>query len=252
MRASQNLKNTVAATLFDEIVEHYASHASLAENAYLKERMGVVSEKKDLFLASIKSAKPKTTRESEDKSRAFYFQNLYASLKGYSSLLIESKKEAAAYFLEIINRHGGKKVTSLPYDEETSTLLSIEKEFSSEEAKAKFKEVEGCEELAEKLFAANHAMKSLSIKNEKSTAEQKAELSSTNLKKEVLTYLNEQIFSYLAWAKNSEGGELAIFANEAEIAVNKANASISKRQKKSASAQTAKVQDAQKSENAAN
>ena len=232
MKASQNIKNTVASTMFDEIVEHYNSHASLAENAYLQPRMEHITSKKEQFLATINVAKPKLTREGEDKSRGFYFQSLYASLKGYSSLLIEKKKAAAEYFLEIINRHGGKKISSLPYDEETSTLFSVEKEFGTEEAKEKLAQLDGIEELAQKVFEANKAVKDLSVKNEKSSAGQKSEESATAIKKYLLNYLNEQILTYLTWAKNSEGAEVASFADEVFATISKANASTAKKAKK--------------------
>lgn len=232
MKFLSGLKNTVMFSAAEKSCMLYEKHAELASEPMLKPRFAYVLERTTVFNDAIKSAHESVTLEEEDSERDRAFTKLVSALRGYRDLPLEDKSEAASFFLEIVERHGGKAIISLPNDQETAILTSMENEFKAEKAKELLKKIEGIDTLCENVFLHNANVKELSVKKAQIAASNKAEISATEIKKELVSYFNKQILGYLEVMKDMQSDVYGEFATEIFAVVKSANDTVPKKAEK--------------------
>ena len=232
MKFLSGLKNTVMYSAAEKSCMLYEKHTELAEEPMLKPRFAHVLARTVIFNDAIKSAREVIALEEEDAERDRAFTKLVSALRGYRDLPLEDKSEAASFFLEIVERHGGKAIISLPNDQETAILTSMESEFKSEKAKELLKKIEGVDTLCENVFLHNANVKELSVKKAQVAASNKAEVSATEIKKELVSYFNKQILAYLEVMKDMQSDVYSEFASEIFAVVKAANDTVPKKAEK--------------------
>ena len=228
MKVLGAIRNTVAQTLFDESCTHFESHTALSEDKYLSPRFSRLRVRTANLLTAIKAVKGTEALESADSARDADFKRVLSGLKGYRDLQLGEKSEAAEQVLKIIERHGGASVLTAPYADETALLFSIEQDLSTEGAKANLEKLDGVAEVLKKVFDENRAVKELSVANEKAAAAFSGAENATAIKKELISFFNGEILSYLELMKNSDD-EYKALLDELSKATEKANASVPKR-----------------------
>ncbi len=232
MKFLSGLKNTVMYSAVEKSCSLFEQHTELAEEAMLKPRFLHVAERKVVFSDTIKTSREVVALEEEDSQRDLSFSKMMNVLKGYRDMPFEDKSDAAAFFIEIVNRHGGKGIVNLPNDEETAILTSMESEFNSEKALDLLKKIDGVAELAKSVFLHNAKVKELSVKKAQVIASNKTELSATDIKKELVSYFNKQILGYLEVMSDMQSDLYGSFASEIFAVVKAANDTVPKKSAK--------------------
>ena len=232
MKFLSGLKNTVMYSAVEKSCSLFQKHTELSEEPMLKPRFTHVEERKVVFSDSIKASREVVALEEEDSERDRAFTKMVNGLRGYRDLPLADKSEAASFLLEIVDRHGGKGIVSLPNDQESAILTSMESEFATEKAKAMLEKVEGIDELAKALFLHNAAVKELSVKKAQVSVSSKEEVSATEIKKELVNYFNKQILGYLEVMSEMQSDLYGSFASEIFAVVKGANDTVPKKNAK--------------------
>ena len=233
MKVATNAKISSIATFCQDCGTIYERFPQFAEDEYLKPRFAHLKSRTSDLIILMKSARNSFGLSESDKARETAFRAAEQGIKGYLVLPFEEKKEAARFFSEIFTRHGSTKVLAQKYIDTSALIDSIEKDCSSDEAKAYLEKLDGLDVLFSALFQANRDFKAKFVDKESDTGLKKSAESATSVKKELVAYCNTQILPYIDAMRLSFPDKYAEFAKAIEGAVKTVNASVPKKTKAS-------------------
>lgn len=239
MKVSSSIKTSAAATFFQDLVVIFSNHAEIGEDEYLVPKMKFLSERADYLVKLLKTPRSSFGLTTSDKAREAAYDDVIQGLKGYLIYPFPEKKEAAAFFMEIFTRHGGRKILSQKYIDTSALIDSLEKDCSTTEAKEKLAKLDGMDAVFAAFFQANKDFKAKFVDKESVAKAKTSADSATSVKKELLAYCNTQILPYIDAMRLSFPAKFKDFADAVEGAVKTVNASSPRKAKAEKSAETA-------------
>ena len=183
-------------------------------------------------ISTLNTEKVSVSLDELDSARDAAWRALGIGLEGHAALQKGENKEAALSLLEVYNRHGGKNATKLNFAAESSTFESAIEEFSTDAMKAKAKNLGGVEDALSALKEAQTAFSAQFSEVSNQTATAKNTKSSSELKKMILSCINDKIVPLLSAAALILPADYADFTSAIGEDIARANASASRRSTK--------------------
>lgn len=214
--------------LANAMVENFKKCASATENELFSACFSELEELTKKSICALNSEKVSGNLDELDSARDEAWRVLGKGLEGHAALQKGEKKEAALSLLDVYARHGGKNATKLNFAAESSTLESAIEEFSSPEMMAKVKLLGGVEEALDALKDAQSAFAAKVSEVSGKAASAKSEKSSTELKKQILSCINDKILPLVSASALILSDKYSEFASVIAEDIARANSSTSR------------------------
>ena len=212
-----------------------AASEAVCTDALLKKAFSELAALTSQATTTLNSEKVTSKLEELDAECDTCVRTLGTVLTGYAALPIAAKQTAAQALLAVFNRYG-KSITTANYATETTLIASLLEDLSAEDLQSHIEALDGVAEAISALQAAATAFKTANTEYNKATSAAKAKETASELKKSMLTCINDKIIPYLSAVSLIDAETYAEFASEIENEVNRANASTAKHSKKTTSA----------------
>lgn len=231
-RVKLDVRITVADTVSDVLVRLYKDallenpDGDIAKDKNLSEIMNDIEKQSKNITTAINRDKVSTSLEHADTKRDEFIYQLFTLIAGYAAIPIADKKAAALKLLSITSKYKG--IARATYAQESSLIESMLEDFADSGLTSSIEMLEGVADLIKAIRIAqdefNAASDSVTIafieKGEPAYA----------LKKPLLNAINEKLVPYIT-AMSAINLEYKNFSEKADIEINKANQSTSKKTK---------------------
>lgn len=215
----------------DTLVRLYKASEAAQSDAFLK---GAVAELETLsarITDAILKDKAVSNLDEADSARDEAVRNLGAVLAGYSVFPVEEKKAAAVFLKAIYDKYQKAGILNAAYTAESSMIESMLGDFAAAQAAAEIEKLDGVQALIDKIRSAQDAFTSANDSYMKAQSE-KGE-SASSLKKPILSLVNDKIVPYLNTMSMVGNASLAEFTKGVGAEINRLNATVASRGKKS-------------------
>lgn len=160
------------------------------------------------------------------------------SLRGFHYLLLgfmhhpNPEIKAAAVTLENVFDNYGLKITGESYASESALISSLLVDLGKEEYAAPIAAVPGCGDMLESLAIAQHDFEETRVTWEREKAKEGVIENATELKKEVVAIINENLVVYLSAMQQVNAEIYEEFANTIAVIIAENNETVKRRAKK--------------------
>lgn len=137
-----------------------------------------------------------STLKEKDSIRDQSVKALYYLVQGANYHTSDTVKEATSTILPIINKYG-LNVTRQSYANETARIDSLLEDLSNVELQTKINEISGCGDAITTLQTRQNQFKTAYYEWEQAKAKLLSEMNASEVKKEVLQIINDEIVVYL-------------------------------------------------------
>ncbi len=193
---NKNSRNGEAYAVADRIIATY-QQSNLITNNTLAALMEQMIALKDTFSSAINRMKEASELEDKDLVRDNTFKSLYFLVQG-ATFHPEDELNVAAQRIFTYLEHYGLDITRENYDSETSLLDSLITDISTNELQNAASKITGCAQLLEKLKLAQHDFKETRRKYQSSQSDSEKKSNATELKKQMIDFINTKLLVYLA------------------------------------------------------
>ncbi|PKQ64832.1 hypothetical protein BZG02_02990 [Labilibaculum filiforme] len=203
---------------------------NIKEDNYLTDLFTNLQNKSDLLRTAINRSKAESNLDAKDVMRDEKVQALYYLLLGAMHNPNAAISAPAAKLYDVFIKYG-LKMTQKSYMIESSLVESMLEDYEAVDLQADIAAVLGCAELIAHIETAQNDFKTANIAWEEAKSKEGLTVSATKIKKEIITFINDNIVVYLKamnLAKNAVYGELA--QNVSQI-INDTNQSVKRRTK---------------------
>ena len=225
-KVSNNLRVTEIATIANNLIRQYQWDPNINSDAFLKKTVDEIDELSGRLTESIQRGATKLGLDEADAVRDEAIRDLGTLIDGYTAIPFANQKEAAYALKSIFDKYG-KRIAIEPFAVESSLIESMLVDFSTPITIAAIQNLPGVAELIVKLRKAQDDFNAASDKQTANAADKPA--SATELKKEMLTLLNDKLIPYLNTMMMANPDVFGTFAKQAEVEIDRANATVTKR-----------------------
>ena len=225
-KVSSNLRVTEIATIANNLIRQYQWDPNINSDAFLKKTVDEIDELSGRLTESIQRGTTKLGLDEADAVRDEAIRDLGTLIEGYTAIPFADQKEAAYALKSIFDKYG-KRIAIEPFAVESSLIESMLVDFSTPITIAAIQSLPGVAELIVKLRKAQDDFNAASDKQTANAADKPA--SATELKKEMLTLLNDKLIPYLNTMMMANPDVFGTFAKQAEVEIDRANATVTKR-----------------------
>ena len=202
---------------------------ALKGDAMLDSVMSEIEKKSALLKAAGVREKKSLSLEKADSARDEILRTLFVMLQGYAVMPSQEKREAASSLLSKLSVYG-LKTLSESYAIESAHIEHMLIILTSDENKAAVKALDGLGETIEALIKAEDDLKAA---GEASVSEKTSKGESAYLlKKDVLSTFNVKLIPYLCACSAIDGEKYDAFSSKIAEYVERANSTVSERNKK--------------------
>ncbi len=225
-KVSSKLRVTEIATIANNLIRQYQWDPNINSDAFLKKTVDEIDELSGRLTESIQRGTTKLGLDEADAVRDEAIRDLGTLIDGYTAIPFADQKEAAYAIKSIFDKYG-KRIAIEPFAVESSLIESMLVDFSTPITIAAIQSLPGVAELIVKLRKAQDDFNAASDKQTANAADKPA--SATELKKEMLTLLNDKLIPYLNTMMMANPDVFGTFAKQAEVEIDRANATVTKR-----------------------
>lgn len=155
-----------------------------------------LKKKNDILLEAINPDFTKSNLDEYDNVRDGYWTDLFYALQGYCHLPLENIRKDAEYLFAIVQKFG-LTTAKKAYAEESADLEAVLLDLSKDEAREAAGRLQGIAELVELLRSAQSKFHEAQLNYNIAVASENARPVASDVKKEVLSMINQQIVPYL-------------------------------------------------------
>ncbi len=181
--------------------------------------------------AAIRRAKAESELEEKDEVRDNSLRGLHYLLTGFMHHPNPEIK-AAAVTLENVFDNYGLKITGESYASESALISSLLMDLGKEEYAAPIAALSGCADLLETLAISQQDFEETRVTWEREKAKEGIIENATELKKEVVAIINENLVVYLNAMQQVNPEMYAEFANTISVIIAENNETVKRRAKK--------------------
>lgn len=204
---------------------------SLESDAFLVSIFTSLQTESSLLLTAINRSKAESNLDKKDVVRDEKVQALNYLLLGAIHNPSAEMSAAATKLYDVFGKYGVKMIHE-SYSIESSLIESMLEDYTAADLQTDIAAVSGCAELIAYLQAAQNDFKAANFTWEEEKAKQGLTVSATQIKKDVLTIINDNIVIYLKamyQANNAVYGELAQTVSQI---ISDTNETVKRRRKK--------------------
>ena len=230
-KVSPNIRVAEIETAAAAVSALFAKYTAVLSLSLFKMAEAELSDLDTQAVAALNSVKTLSSLDEKDAVRDEAIRTLGNVLTGYASLPIAEKKDAAKTLLDIYNRYG-RALTEKNFAEQSALDKSFLADLSSAEAVAAAKKLEGVTEVIASFRAAEADFVAFTASYNDAKTAGKEKASSSLLKKQLLSCLNEKIIPLVNAAVAIDEASYHDFAAELATTITRANDAVSRRSKK--------------------
>ena len=228
IKFNRNARVADALATGEKFLNYSDSLPQLKDDEYLsdltKKFRGEWKEEKE----AIKRTKVSSELEARDAERDTKVANLKAYVTGLSVHPDKEKSENAKLFLPIFAKYTG--IMSEPYDTQTAHMTALARDLSAEEIVAAAKKIDA-QVMMDEMNASQAAFVESAGEYTKSIVHEKEKKNACDIKKSLLTTLNDKILPYLSTMAIAKGGEYKDLFDYIERDIEQSNSAMSERAK---------------------
>lgn len=226
------IRNAEVDGLSDTLIRLFKADLKAHGDAFLKATMEQMETLSAQITTAILQNKTLSTLEAADSVRDEAVRTLGTLLAAYAVFPIAGKKELAAPLKAIYDKYAKAGITSANYTSESSLIESLLGDLAEENLADNIKGLEGIGEAIASIRSAQNEFTKANDEYVKANTNKGASASSFN--KPIVSLINEKLVPYLD-AMVIAGNENCLeFAKGVDAEINRANDTIAKRTKKSA------------------
>lgn len=227
------IRNTEVDGLSDTLIRLFKADLKAQGDAFLKATMEQMETLSAQITTAILQNKTLSTLEAVDNVRDEAVRTLGTLLAAYAVFPIASKKELAVPLKAIYDKYAKTGITGVNYTSESSLIESLLGDFAAKDLADNIKGLEGISEAVASIRSAQDEFTKANDEYLKANTNKGASASSYN--KPIVSLINDKLVPYLD-AMVIAGNENCLeFAKGVDAEINRANDTIVKRTKKSAS-----------------
>ena len=234
-KVSSNLRVTEISTIANNLIRQYQWDTNISSDSFLEKTIDEMDELSGRLTIAIQRGTVKLGLDEADAVRDGVIRDLGTLIEGYTAIPFENQKDAAYAIKSIFDRYG-KRIASEPFAVESSLIESMLVDFSTPVTLAAIKALPGVGELLAQLRLAQDKFNEASDKQTAANAADKPP-SATELKKDMLNLLNDRLIPYLNTMMMANPDVFGTFAKQAEVEIDRANATVAPRSPKDDSKQ---------------
>lgn len=222
--------------LSDTIVRLYRDSPAAARDAFVAATMGEVERLSADITTAILRDKARSTLQDADKTRDKAITALGKALAGYAALPLPAKQAAAAPLLAVYEKYARAGITKANYLSASSMTESLLEDLAGESLVGNIAALEG---VAEAIAAIRAAQDGFAAANDSYVAaSERRGATATNLKKPLLSAINERLLPYLTAMRLADDADCAGFAAAVETEIARLNESVARRSRKGGAAES--------------
>lgn len=189
------------------------------KDEYLKADTDTMCNSVKQISDAMKKTRISSRLDELDSARDLYIRNLGDIYTGYAALPFEDMAQAARKKLDVYIKHGGKAISRLPNAKETAIIDS----FLTEVTALNSELLKGVPETEQLLADAQSAYKAEVLSYNELLSDAKTEKSAYEMKKPMLSLLNEQILPYVQAMAGTRKGDYDALMRKLDTLIANAN-----------------------------
>lgn len=222
--------------LSDTIVRLYRDNPAAARDAFVAATMGEVERLSADITTAILRDKARSTLQDADKARDKAITALGKALAGYAAIPLPAKQAAAAPLLAVYEKYARAGITTANYLSASAMTESLLEDLADESLAGKTAALEG---VAEAIAAIRAAQDDFTAANDSYVAASKSRgATATDIKKPLLSAINEKLLPYLTAMRLADNADCAPFAAAVGTEIARLNESVARRSKKGGAAES--------------
>ncbi len=200
-------------------------------DAYIQLIFGELQTESGYLTTAINRSKAKSNLDSKDLTRDEKVKALYHILIGLSHHPDAAIKLSANNLLAIFSKYG-LKITQTSYASESALMDSLLEDMAAPEVQNDIANLSGCAEIITELQTTQDEFKSAHFSWEEKKAQEGLSLCATDIKKKVISCVNEKIIPYLKAMQLANGAVYGELTQTVAQIINDNNDTVKKRRKK--------------------
>lgn len=226
LRASARV--TEVDSVSDTLIRLYNSYPEIHSDKYLSRTIEEIIALSAEITQAIKKDKVESNLSAADGKRGDVVRRIGIALKGYAALPIPEKSEAAEKLLAVFKKYGAGIVNE-SYARESSLIESMLSDFSADSLDESIAALDGIPELLTSLRKLQNEFNQVS--DDYNAAMSIKSESATELKKLLLSAINDKLATYVSAMALSNPAAFEEFVAKADTEISRINATVAKRGK---------------------
>lgn len=238
-KLNTSIRTTEIDELSDTLILLYQKESALQKESYLAPLFASMTTVSAQITEAIRKDKAFSDLEDADALRDTAAMKIFRILEGYAAIDEAELNEPARRLLKVVEKFTG--LTRKPYNEETSLIEALLSDLSMPENEQDINELRGLPAAITALRTAQDDFMVKRVQYNTTASEKKYEDTASQLKKPLLSLINDKLVPYLTLMKKEDADKYGHFAEAVENAISAANVKI-----KSRSAKPEKKEEAKK------
>ena len=221
-----NIRALELATRVKTVNEMFGKHKEALNDARFEKYISTASQKAENIIVLSDTKRDTSELEELDRERDKAVQALFLTAQMHSLVPIAESNEKIKPIKAVLDAHG-KGLTALNYSMESGKINSLLHDLASLDLS-----LFGLKECVEDLEEKQKAFEAADVKFSEGKSASKGKQNTTEAKKELTVYFNENIVDYLNFMLKNGEAAFEAFAKEVDTEVQEANMAVALRAKK--------------------
>jgi len=197
--------NTMIAKVYNE--------SNVKEDTYLPSIFNTLKPISERFAAAVDRQREESNLSESDDNRDAIGKNAFYLVTGYSHHPVKEINEAAQKVMNVLNNYG-LEIFSMSYAIESSKINSMLLQLEAPEVKEAITKLSGVAEVVAELKKAQEEFEAIFIHSQKNKSESFNSDNATDLRKEIVDILNNQLIPYLNGMMAVDAAKYGSFVHE--------------------------------------
>lgn len=229
-KLSYALRIAEADGLATVLQEGFAGEAALKDDQFLTALFAKIKALSDELSEAANKGKVSSELERLDIERDEALRKLGQAISGYANIPVPALSEHGKALQAIFAKYGAR-IADLGYVAETGELESLFGDLDADDAKPHVEALEGMSGLLSDLKEAQAAFVSAQVAQGKTTSAEKEKASASEIRKPLVSLINEQLVPYLTMMLTADKARFGSFAAFVEGEIEKVNRIVAARKK---------------------
>jgi hypothetical protein len=222
-------RTTEVAATSTRIVEAY-KNSGLSTDAHLPNMFTTLETRTNALTLAIRRTKAESELEAKDEGRDQPVRGLFFLIKGHTTHPDAEIRTAAMKLEKVIDKYG-LKIISESFATESALVNSLLGDLAAPEMQAALALLPGCVEILASLQTAQTAFDTARVAYETERARESTQANASELKKEVLAFINDKVVAYLRGMEAVDEPVYGEFARTVATIIANNNLVVKKRRK---------------------
>lgn len=225
LKLNCNVRATELDTVSDSLIKIYNRHQEISGDNFLRETFQHISKLSDDITQAIRRDKIKISLTGVDNERDKILLRISKLLDGFVGMSTKEQVDSAIRLKKTFDKFG-MKITRENYIEESSLIEGLLIALSTDESRRDISNLQGFDLVINELRVAEDKFKDTMIKYNSMRRIKSETVHASDIKKELLAYINKHLVVYLNSLILTNREEYFQFANEVDDMITRANKTI--------------------------